>query len=620
MDQSFIPPATAQKLEELHPEGTRHKAKIAITMSLIGNGMSPAAVFEELKAKFPSARESEIRGVIDWVLKAGPSPSTLQGLGGVRYQPRQYVPPKPARTIKEQVEWWTSGARVSPESLIALSPTPIPAEYDDQAALAIGSLFSDEDSLNIVTLFTFDDKKNKANPSGGGKTMKRNQWVEWFFTKGVPQSEAGAWIRINPSNPSGGTGSDGAITNSDITSFKYLLVEADDVPIAMQLAFYQRLQLPISAIILSGGDSAHAWVKVNASDGESYSRIATRLLDSLKFFGIDQANKNCSRLCRLPGAKRTIGAVEDGYQRLLWLSPTVAGITEESLKIFEQSLEFPAIEEKPLMALAKSSVERYADLFKNRGKLGVPYGIAGLDNISGGMKSGQTIVVAGITGGGKSTLGLHMVKSALSAGYGVLLFSLEMDREELFDLMMSDRCGIDRNKFNNGYFHESDFGLLKEGLQKIKDLPLFIEDTAITSADQIRVRSLQLIGAKKIGLIVVDYIQFVSPEASRETREQQVAQISHKLRALARETRLPMVILSQLNDEGKLRESRVISHNANVVITVDQDGDVFTAKVVKGRGIPTGEYRMDFNRRLARLTCDPIPSVVLGNYKVPYAD
>lgn len=611
-----IPPATAEKLITEFPKGTRHKAKIDIAVPLIGNGMSPSAVFAELRSKFPEASDSEIDSVIKWVVKANPTPTGYNQNGNGTYPRPAYngyrrepEPEKPKKPPKELADWWVSGSRTTPDQMAASSPVTIPESLREQGKLALGSLFRETDLINIVCQYMLDESKGKANPQGSGKTLARDKWLEYFDQNGVPQSQAGAWVRINPCAEIG-SGSGGAVTNDDITAFRYLLVESDDLPIPMQLALYQRLTLPVAAVILSGGGSAHAWIKIEAVSRQSYEENSERILKTLERFGIDRANKNCSRLCRLPGAQRTIQAKDGGFQRLVWLNPSVPALTDEVIKNLDGSLEFPAIEEKPLLPLARLAIERYEELWRNKGKLGVPYGVPGLDTVSGGMKPGQTIVVAGVTGGGKSTFGLHLIDAALRAGTGVLLFSLEMDREEIFDLIMSNRCVVNRNKFNNGKFEEIDFAAMKNRLGEVRDLPLYIEDSALSSADQIRLRTLQLKAAKKIGLVVVDYIQFVNPGLTRENREQQIAQISHMLRTLARETKMPMVILSQLNDEGKLRESRVIAHNANVVLLIeiekrdtrDRDElDRVKIKVIKGRGIPSGEYELDFDRSYARL-------------------
>jgi hypothetical protein len=93
----------------------------------------------------------------------------------------------------------------------------------------------------------------------------------------------------------------------------------------------------------------------------------------------------------------------------------------------------------------------------------------------------------------------------------------------------------------------------------------------------------------------------VNPGLTKDSREQQIAGISHTLRAVARESQLPFIVLSQLNEEGKLRESRVIAHNANIVMLVDIDGDIFTVKVKKGRGIPLDDYKLTYDRTHAQL-------------------
>jgi RecA/RadA recombinase len=475
----------------------------------------------------------------------------------------------------------------------------LPAEPVECLKLAFISLYRETDNINIVCKFSMLDEK--ARPFGAGRVMSRDQWVEYFDSHGVPQSEAGGWMRINPCAPCG-SGKDGAVTDDDVAAYRFVLLESDSVPLPLQLALLTRLRLPVAAILLSGSQSAHAWVRVEASGEKRFGEIAKRLFAALKPFGIDQANSNPSRLSRLPGAVRVIGATGDGLQRLLWLNPTVKPLTVEDLKQFEESLTWPAIEEKPLRAVALSSMTRWQELFENQGKLGVPYGIKALDDITGGIKAGQTVVIAGATGGGKSTYALHLVKAALKASYGVALFSLEMDREEVFDLIVSDHCSIDRNKFNNGKFSKDfDFPRMAEEMPKLIKLPLYIEDNATVGVEDIRTRVMQLKADGKIHLAVVDYIQFIDSLPSKDSREQQVAAISHALRKTARESRVPFVVLSQLNDDGKLRESRVIAHNANVVLLITVDGDDVKVSVKKGRGIPYGDYHLHFNRMFARL-------------------
>lgn len=605
-----IPKATQDRLNSPPAaKGGRHDEAKIIAHSLISNGATDFEVFDILKQRYlaDDFTEREINSIVTWSHEHPGEPAG--GRNGQAYTPQPYrqnwQPQKQQstqpefKTPIEMVEWWTSGARLSPDKMVALSPVEIPEDRVDTLKLFLGSLYTDKDRMNLVAKYILDG--GKAKPSGGGAIKSRDEWLKYFSDRGVVESDAGCWMRMNPCNAEG-SGKDKAVTDADVTDYRFVLLESDSLPIQVQLALFYRLKLPIAAVILSGGGSAHAWVKVGAIDGKRYTEVANRLLSALEKFGIDQANKNPSRLSRCPSAYRKIGAQEDGFQRLLWLNPTAPAITDETLIQLEQLLQFPNIEEKPLLGLAQQAGARYDWMVNNRGRLGVPYGIPALDKLTGGLKPGQTMVVAGETGQGKSTYGMHMVKAALDRGIGVLLFSLEMDKEEIFDLLVSDICSVDRNKFNNGAFVPYDFEVMQKGFGRISGLPLFIEDSPMTGAEQARMRTHQLLAAGKIGLVVVDYIQFMNPGWVKDTsREQQVATISHTLRALARETKLPFVILSQLNDEGRLRESRVIAHNANVVARITTERDTATVEIIKGRGIPTGKYNLEYNRMFARL-------------------
>jgi KaiC/GvpD/RAD55 family RecA-like ATPase len=613
---AYIPPKTASKLLGGHPEGTRHKAAMELAIPLIGDGMPSEVVFATLRSQFAAdVTDKELRDVIAWAVNKRPEPSKR---GDRNPSPRREAvrreygtrpmeeEQKPEKTPLEHADWWLTGARLTESKMVAKSPVKLPDGNVDRARLALGLLYQENEHLNIVCKYLLDAKDSKkANPYGGGKTQTREQWIEWFVTQGVPASDAGAWFRINPCAPKG-SGKDGAVTDADVVAWRYMLVESDSLPMDAQLALYSRLRLPVAAVVSSAGKSVHAWIKLDSPSLEVYKKTAKRVVELLKPFGIDQANTNCSRLSRLPGAKRIIGASNGGLQELLWLNPNTQLLAEDDLMKFERSLKFPAIEEKPLLALARLSLDRYDYMLNNIGKLGVPTGIPEFDDISGGLKDGQTIVVAGETGGGKSTFGLHLACVALDAGYGVGLFSLEMDKEEIFDLMVSRKTDVSRNKFNTGKFSNEDIEQIKCHMPSIVSLPLYIDDSALLTVEDISNRVMQLKADGRIRLVIVDYIQFVAPGQSRDSREQQVAQVSHGLRALSREAKVPMVILSQLNEEGKLRESRVIAHNANIVMLVEmgEAESSMTVKVVKGRGVPKGEYKLRFDAQFCRLVAE----------------
>jgi hypothetical protein len=142
----------------------------------------------------------------------------------------------------------------------------------------------------------------------------------WIRDNGVPQSEAGAWIRPNPVKEHG-TGMHGAFCDRDVTSYRLCLLESDQLPLDLQLSFWAKLPLPIAAIIDTGGRSAHALVKLDCDTEEEYQKKVNRIYTLLLQFGLCLNNKNPSRLSRLSGAQREIGKRSDGAQKLLYLNP-----------------------------------------------------------------------------------------------------------------------------------------------------------------------------------------------------------------------------------------------------------------------------------------------------------
>jgi len=609
MTAPYIPKKTLAEMQNGHAPGTRHAAMFQIAIPLIGNGMHPDAVFSQLRATFPDAdkTDKEIRDVVNWCVDKNPAPS---GYGPqTSPAPRQHVvarpatPPAPKVPPGEKMGQWLNGFKTTPEEVIATSPATIPENRQHQPGCLFRSLFLSDEYVNIVCKYTVNEK-GKANPQGAGKAMTSADWELWMAENGVPESNAGAWMRFNPTNKVG-TGADGAFKDADIAAFRFMMVESDVLPLDDQLSFYAKCKLPIAAIIQSGGDSAHAWIMLDSKDDAAYTADVARILAALEPFGFDKANKNPSRLTRLPGAQRVIGASGDGVQRLLFLNPQAKAMTEEEKTAFEEHVKLPLVSELPFCGVFKHAMQRYLELHKNRGKLGVPTGITDFDRVAGGLKGGQMIVIAAQTGGGKTTLATNIINTAAwNNGIGVALFTLEMDRDEICDLLVSINCSVDRNKFNNGEFGEQDMGAMAAVGEKFGKLPLWISDEPVMTVEQIKARVMQLKAEGKIGLVVVDYLQFVSGgDSFKDNREQQIAGISRGLRSLAKESKLPVIALSQLNDEGKLRESRVIAHDAHVVMLVEEteSGDCLMVKVVKGRSIPKAEYMMKFEREFGRL-------------------
>lgn len=604
MTKRYMAPETRRKIDDAAPKGTRHQIAKEIAYSLTGDGYSVNEIYAILRAKFePDVTDKELWDVASWQGNNQAQPSKPSGGSNNTSTWRTIPPKKPVenkRSPEDQIAWWFGERTATVESVIAASQHAIPSESREMMRSFFELLYSETEPVNIVCQFKIpEDKPDKANPQGGGKTLSAKEWAAWSVEKGVPHREAGAWIRMNPCKAVG-SGVDGAITDADITAFRYVLLESDSLPLETQLALYLKLQLPIALIVSSGGKSVHAWVKVEQPDYESYKKTSERIIKALEPFGFDKGNKNPSRLSRLPGATRKIGATGDGFQRLLYIKTSHPAFDAAALEAFEKSLTVPLIEkDRPLAPIFTAALTRYEELIANQGRLGVPTGIADFDRDAGGMKKKQMMVIAAETNGGKTSLAINMINGALQAGHGVALFTLEMDKDEILDLLVAMNCRVNRNSFNTGVFQSGETDRIVAYGSRMAALKLWIFDDATLTVEQIDAHLDQL--GDLVDMFVVDYAQIVSPKDERAPREQQVAQIARDLKASAKRRQKPCIVLSQLNDEGKLRESRVLSHEAHIVAVLQTEENLMKMMIQKGRSIPRRTYELYYQPEYCKL-------------------
>lgn len=214
------------------------------------------------------------------------------------------------------IENFLGGARFTEGDLYEASPIKPHDDFARDGMLLVQHLFQPGEKVNFVTDFKMSlhkDKTEKAVPFGYGKTIERDDLIaEWEF--GMPQSKCGGWMRMNPMDGNG-------IGDKNVTAFRHILLEFDAMPLDLQISLFASLQLPIAAILTSGGKSVHAWVRADAKDEIGYRDDSNMLLEMLGCFGLDKKNKNPSRLSRLPGVVREIGGSGDNRQRLLYLNP-----------------------------------------------------------------------------------------------------------------------------------------------------------------------------------------------------------------------------------------------------------------------------------------------------------
>ena len=275
----------------------------------------------------------------------------------------------------------------------------------------------------------------------------------------------------------------------------------------------------------------------------------------------------------------------------------------DDLDIFERQISRPLCR-TTMSADATDSVNRYEEMLAG-GRTGVMTPFAALNAVTGGLKPGNLIVVGAPSGGFKTTFALNIARH-VSMTEQIAFFSLEMSRAEVSDCLFSMTLGIDRNHFNTGKFSKEEMDAISFRRGEIDRLKLAIFDEAFVGVDEVRADCLSLGCDEPLGLIVVDYLQLMSIHGFKQNREQEIAQISRGLKAVANESKCPLIALSQLNEDGYLRESRAIGHDANIVLLLEEldrsptsDYRSLNVKIDKGRSVGHGA----FNLRIDELHC-----------------
>lgn len=247
-----------------------------------------------------------------WMLKRD-SQKTSNGNGQIHYEKKR----EPILADYTQaMECYLKGARYTESDFYDASPVKPCEDFSQDAFLVLEHLFQPEDGINCVWNYKVNkraDGKEKADPIDSGTTWLRDAAIHTWRESGLPCSEAGAWIRINPVH--------GGIKDEHVTDFRHMLLEFDRIPVELQLSFFGVFKAPICAILSSGGSSVHAWLKVNRQSREDFAALFYHIERRLIRFGLDTQNKNPSRLSRLVGVTRKILAAPDGRQRLLYLNP-----------------------------------------------------------------------------------------------------------------------------------------------------------------------------------------------------------------------------------------------------------------------------------------------------------
>lgn len=300
-------------------------------------------------------------------------------------------------------------------------------------------------------------------------------------------------------------------------------------------------------------------------------------------------------------------------------------ISEKAFDVGTQSAELLDYAEQEIFSLSQkhlksvptslkevltASFDRLDELQKmGSGLRGVPTGFGHLDSMLAGMQDSNLIVMAARPGVGKTAFSLNIARYvAVDKKLPTCIFSLEMSKEELVDRLLVRQGLIDAWKLKTGQLSDDDFASLSEAMGILAEAPLYIDDTPGLTVTELRTKARRLQVDKGIRFIVVDYLQLMHG-TTRDNRVQEVSEISQGLKNLARELKLPIIAVAQLNRAmetrgGKpklsdLRESGSIEQDADVVMFLHREDEevreMVTCSIEKHRNGPTGQFNLYFN-------------------------
>jgi replicative DNA helicase len=309
---------------------------------------------------------------------------------------------------------------------------------------------------------------------------------------------------------------------------------------------------------------------------------------------------------------------------------------------FAESAIFEITENKsqqafyPISKIIPGNIDALEELQGNRSLVtGVPTGFSQLDNLTSGFQNSDLIILAARPSMGKTALALNIARhAAVDAGIPVAIFSLEMSKEQLSLRMLCSEARMDSSRLRGGFISMEDWGRLTDAASILTQSPIFIDDSASLTAMDIRAKARRLKMDKNIGLIVIDYLQLMQGRAGAERRDLEISEISRSLKALAKELKLPVLALSQLNrmleqrtDKrprlSDLRESGALEQDADVVAFIYRD-EVYnkeednprrgTAEILlsKQRNGPTGDVNLTFLHSFTRFENLASEEVVAG--------
>lgn len=299
-------------------------------------------------------------------------------------------------------------------------------------------------------------------------------------------------------------------------------------------------------------------------------------------------------------------------------------LEETEQRVFEISRSKSSQSFAPISSIITENFKTVEKLFERKEHItGVSSGYDDFDKMTAGLQPADLIILAGRPSMGKTALAMNMAQNAaIHHRVPVGVFSLEMSKESLGMRLLCSESRVPSTRLRTGFLQDQDWPKLTRAAGLLSESPIFIDDTPAISVLEIRAKARRLKTEHDIGLILVDYLQLMRGRGNTQSREQEISEISRSLKAMAKELKVPVIALSQLNRSlenrpnkrpqlSDLRESGAIEQDADVICFIYRD-EVYNkgednpnkgvAELIIGkqRNGPTGTVFLSFIDRYTR--------------------
>lgn len=256
---------------------------------------------------------------------------------------------------------------------------------------------------------------------------------------------------------------------------------------------------------------------------------------------------------------------------------------DELIEISEKKI-FDITQKKNIKGVSKlkdllvESVNKLEETYNKGIKKGISTGFIDIDRRMGGLKGSELIIVAARPAMGKSAFVLNIATNvAYKEKIPVLIFNLEMGKEQLTDRIICSQAMIDSKEYQEGKLEEEDWSRLAQNIGTLSETNIFIDDNASITISEIKAKCRKMKIEENIGLVIIDYLQLINPTSNKMSREQEVAEISRSLKLLAKDLNIPIIALSQLSRANEKRNSadkRPMLSDLRDSGSIEQDADI----------------------------------------------